>query len=213
MEREGFCHHKADVAARKVEYPKSALRAGAVVGTQEVHGPAARVNALIDRVGLGYQAFASFGDGVNESLGGVAAIFPFAARADLSIHSRVFAQARVARVSSFVISGEREGRRMTRWNVRDRDLPREQVANVAQAIRRDLLDVESNPQQRFAIVAGDFNYGENVEVEGPLAPGGGPSVALHPRGRIWRRALAAAAGLIPVAARRIGILADRLPRR
>ena len=42
-----FCHYKANVAVRKVEYLKSVLSSGAIVGMQEVHGSAVRKNALI----------------------------------------------------------------------------------------------------------------------------------------------------------------------
>ena len=49
-----FCHHKADAAAREVEYLECALRAGTIVGMQEVHGSAARMPALIDHTGLDY---------------------------------------------------------------------------------------------------------------------------------------------------------------
>ena len=72
-----FCHYKADVAAQKCDYLGSTLRAGAIIGMQEVHGSAVRLRMLIDRTGLDYQMFYSFDDGANESLGGVATIFPY----------------------------------------------------------------------------------------------------------------------------------------
>ena len=78
-----FCYYKADVAAQKSEYLGSALRAGAIVGMQEVHGSAVRLRMLIDRTGLDYQMFYSFGDNADESLGSVATIFPFKARPGL----------------------------------------------------------------------------------------------------------------------------------
>eukprot|EP00959_Pyramimonas_sp_CCMP1952_P202378 4231936-Pyramimonas_sp.AAC.1 len=52
--------------------------------------------------------------------------------------------------------------------------------------------MELNPRRCCVVVVGDFNYGEHVEVEGPLAPGGGRRAAIHPRGRAWTQALAAA---------------------
>eukprot|EP00959_Pyramimonas_sp_CCMP1952_P068052 1420320-Pyramimonas_sp.AAC.1 len=57
--------------------------------------------------------------------------------------------------------------------------------------------MELDPRWCCVAIVGDFNYGENAEVEGPLVPGGGRRAASHPRGRAWARALSAATEMIP----------------
>ena len=166
----------------KSDYLGSALRAGAIVGMQEVHGSAVRLRILIDRTGLDYQMFYSFDDGADESIGGVATIFPYLPRVGLDVRKTSEVRARVLRVTASITTGRFQGYTLKHWNIHDHDLSREQVARISTAIKGDLRDMEQGPQRCCVVLVGDINYGENVEVEDPLVQGGGRRAAAVPGG-------------------------------